>query len=160
MDPQSHPLFQFLVRMKLTSTNVFTSGPQKNVKITGGKIWVVRRMLKYFPTKSPKLIPHQISGIGTGVITQKDDSVRQHSRAFWLYSASQFLQRISLTYFIDCGSTPSRCPLHSKKEFIITLPVFVWTALGFFNEGELRCVLCLFGRLLSVSKCGITFRPL
>ena len=49
-------------------------------------------MLKCFPAKSPKLIPHQIDSMGTGVITQKDDSVRQHSRAFWLYGASQHPQ--------------------------------------------------------------------
>ena len=40
-----------------------------------------------FPAKSLKLIPHQIGSIGMGVIMQKDDSVRQHSRAFRLYGA-------------------------------------------------------------------------
>ena len=45
-------------------------------------------MLKCFPAKSLKLIPHLIASMGTGVITQKDDSVRQHSRAFWFYGAS------------------------------------------------------------------------
>ena len=49
-------------------------------------------MLKCFPAKSLKLIPHQIDSMGTGVIMQKDDSVRQHSRAFWLYEAPQHPQ--------------------------------------------------------------------
>ena len=46
----------------------------KNVEVTRGKIWAVRRMLKCFPVKSLKLIPNQISSMGTGVIMQKDDS--------------------------------------------------------------------------------------
>ena len=64
----------------------------KNVEVTRGKIWAERRMLKCFPAKSFKLIPHQIGSMGTCVIMQKDDSVRKHSRAFWLYGASQHLQ--------------------------------------------------------------------
>ena len=55
-------------------------------------IWNVRRMLKCFPVKSLKLIPHQIGSMVTGVVMQKDDSIRQHSRAFWLYGASQHPQ--------------------------------------------------------------------
>ena len=51
-----------------------------------GKIWAVRGMLKCFPAKFLKLSPHLIGCMGTGVIMQKDDSVRQHSKAFWLYS--------------------------------------------------------------------------
>ena len=62
------------------------------MEVTRGKIWAVRRMLKCFPAKSLKLIPHQIGSMGTGVITQKDDSVRQHSREFWLYGASKHPQ--------------------------------------------------------------------
>ena len=46
MDPQSHPLLHYLVRMKPTSTNIFLE-VAKNVKVTRGKIWAVRRMLKY-----------------------------------------------------------------------------------------------------------------
>ena len=57
-----------------------------------GKIWTVRRMLKCFSAKSLKLIPHQIGCIGTDVIMQKDDSIRQHSRAFWFYGASEHSQ--------------------------------------------------------------------
>ena len=91
MDPQLHPLLHFLVRMKQTSANVFLP-VAKNVKITRGKIWVVRRMLKCFPAKSLKLIPGQIGSMGTGVIMGKDDSVRQHSTAFWLHGASQHFQ--------------------------------------------------------------------
>ena len=57
-----------------------------------GKIRVVRRMLKCFPAKCLKLPPHQICSMGTGVIMQKDESVRQHSREFLLYGASQHPQ--------------------------------------------------------------------
>ena len=92
IDPQPHPLLHFLVKMKPTSTNVFLQ-VAKNAQVTRGKIWVVRRMLKCFPAKSLKLIPHQIGSIGTGVIMQMDDSFRQHSRAFWLYCASQHTQQ-------------------------------------------------------------------
>ena len=77
--------------MKPTSTNVFLQFA-KNVKVTRGKIWAVRRMLKRFRAKSLKLIPHQIGSMGTGVIMQNDDSVRQHSRVFSLYGASQNYQ--------------------------------------------------------------------
>ena len=88
MDPQPHPLLHFLVRMKPTSTNVFLQ-VARSAEFTRGKIWDVRRMLKCFPAKSLKLIPHQIGIMGTDVIMQKDDSVRQHSRAFWFYGTSQ-----------------------------------------------------------------------
>ena len=54
----------------------------ENVEVTRGKIWTVQRMLQCFPAKSLKLIPHQIGSMGKGVILQKDDSVRQHYRAF------------------------------------------------------------------------------
>ena len=91
MDPQPHPLLHFLVRMKPTSTNVFLQAA-KNVEVTRGKIWAVRRVLKCFPAKSLKLIPHQIGSVGTGVIMQKDDSVRQHSSAFSHYGTSQHPQ--------------------------------------------------------------------
>ena len=74
MDPQLHPLLHFLVRMKPTSTNVFLQ-VAKNLEVTRRKIWAVRMMLKCFPAKSLKLIPHQIGSIETGVIMQKDDSV-------------------------------------------------------------------------------------
>ena len=57
-----------------------------------GKIWDVRRMLKCFPAKSLKLIYHQIGSMVTGIIMQKDDSARQHSRSFWLYGTSQHPQ--------------------------------------------------------------------
>ena len=91
MDPQPHPVLHFLVQMKPTSTNVFLQVAE-TVEVTREQIWAVRTMLKCFPTKSPKLIPRQIDSMGRGVIMQKDDSVRQHSRAFWLYGASQHLQ--------------------------------------------------------------------
>ena len=63
MDPHHHPQLHFLVRMKSTSTNVFLQ-VAKNVKVTKGKIWAVRRMLKCFPAKSLNRIPHQISSRG------------------------------------------------------------------------------------------------
>ena len=91
MDPQLYPLFHFLVRMKPTSTNAFLQ-VAKNVEVTRGKILAVWRMLKCFPPKYLKFIPHQIDRMGMGVIMQKDDSMRQHSRAFWLYGASQHPQ--------------------------------------------------------------------
>ena len=81
MDQQPHPIFHFLIRMKPTSTNVFLQ-IAKNMKVTRGKIWAVRRIFKCFPAKSLKLIPHQIGSMGTGVIMQKDDFDRQYSRAF------------------------------------------------------------------------------
>ena len=81
MDPQLHPLLHFFVRMKPTSTNIFLQ-VAKNVEVTRGKIWAVRRMLKCFPAKSLKLIAHEIGSMGTGVIMQKDDSVRQLSGRF------------------------------------------------------------------------------
>ena len=90
MDPQLHPLLHFLVRMKSMSTNVFLQ-VAKNVKVTKGKMCSVRRMLKCFPAKFLKLIP-QISSMGMAIIMQKDDSIWQHSRAFWLYGASQHPQ--------------------------------------------------------------------
>ena len=77
--------------MKQTSTTVFLQ-VAKNVEVTRGKIWALRRLLKFFPAKSLKFISHQIGSMGTGVIMQKDDSVRQHSRALWLYGASQHPQ--------------------------------------------------------------------
>ena len=81
MDLQLHPLLHFFVRMKSTSANVFLQ-VVKNLEVTRGNIWAVRRTVKCFPVKSLKLIPHQIGSMGTGVIMQKDESVRQHSRTF------------------------------------------------------------------------------
>ena len=66
MDPQLHPFLHFLVRMKPTSTNVFLK-VTKNVKVTMRKILAVRRMFKYFPAKSLKLIPHQIGSMAAGL---------------------------------------------------------------------------------------------
>ena len=62
MDPQSHPLLYFLVRMKPAPTNVFLQ-VTKNVQVTRGEIWAVRTMLKCFPAKSLKRILHQIDSI-------------------------------------------------------------------------------------------------
>ena len=90
MDLQPHPLLHFLVRMKPMSMNVLIQ-VTKN-KVTREKIWAVWRMLKCFPFKFLKFIPHQIGSMGTGIIMKKDDYVRQHSRAFWLYGASQHPQ--------------------------------------------------------------------
>ena len=91
MDPQPHPILHFLVRMKPTSANVFLQ-ITKNVEVTRGKIWTLLSMLKGFPAKYLKRIPHQIVSMRTGVIMQKHDSLRQHSRAFSLCGASQHPQ--------------------------------------------------------------------
>ena len=80
MDPQPHSLLYFLVRLKPTSTNVFLQ-VAKNVEVTMGKILGCTEDVQMFPAISLKLIPHQIGSMGTGVIMQNDDSVRQHSRA-------------------------------------------------------------------------------
>ena len=80
MDPQPHPLLYFLVRMKLTSMNVFLQ-VAKNLEVTRIKIWAVRRMEKSFPTKSLKLIPHQICSIGTALSCKRmipSDSIPGH----------------------------------------------------------------------------------
>ena len=91
MDPQPHPLLHFLFRMKPTSTNDFLQ-VAKNVEVTRGKNSAAQRMLKCFPAKSLKLIPYQIGSMGTGVIMQKDDSVQQHSKAFWFHGVFQHPQ--------------------------------------------------------------------
>ena len=57
-----------------------------------------------FSTKSLKLIHHQIGSIGTGIFMKKNNSVRQHYRAFSLYRRSQHPQppetkHISLLFF-------------------------------------------------------------
>ena len=49
--------------MKPTSTNVLLQ-VAKCLELTRGNIWAVRRMLKCFPAKSLKLIPHQIGSMG------------------------------------------------------------------------------------------------
>ena len=90
INPQPHPLLHFLIRTKLTSTNVFLQ-VTKNVEVTRRKIWTVWRMLKYFPAKCLKFIPHQTGSMGMGIIMQKDDSIRQHSREVWLYGTSQLI---------------------------------------------------------------------
>ena len=54
MDPQPHPLLLFLVQMKPMSTNVSLQ-VAKNVEVTRGKIWAVRRMLKCFPANLTRL---------------------------------------------------------------------------------------------------------
>ena len=80
-------------------TSAFISAPT-----TGSVIWshIVAHMIRLsdvmvvhgavlngLMTTRGQLIPHQIDSMRTGVIKQKDDSVRQHSRAFWLYGGSQ-----------------------------------------------------------------------
>ena len=91
MVTQPHPLLHFLIRIKLMSMNVFLQ-VAKNVEVTREKIWAVQRILKCFPAKSLKLIPHQIGSMRMGVIVQKDYSIQQHSRAFWLYGTSKHPQ--------------------------------------------------------------------
>ena len=81
MDPQPYPFLHFFIRMKQMSMNVFLQ-VAKNVEVTRGKTWAVQRMMKCFPAKFLNLIPCQIGNMGTGVIMQKDDSIRQYSKAF------------------------------------------------------------------------------
>ena len=88
MDPLPHPLLHFLVRMKPTSMNVFLQ-VAKNVEVTKGKIWAVRRMLKCFPAKSLKRIPHQI---GDGRYHAKCWSRPTAFHGFWLYRVFQHPQ--------------------------------------------------------------------
>ena len=82
MDPQPHLLLHF-IWMNLMSMNVFLQ-VAKNVEVTRGKIWAVQR-LKCFSAKSLKLILNQIGSMGKGVIMQKDDSAKQHSRALIIW---------------------------------------------------------------------------
>ena len=56
--------------MKPTSSNVFLQ-VAKNIEVTRGKIWNVRRMLKCFPAKSLKLIPHQIGSMGRSLLCKR-----------------------------------------------------------------------------------------
>ena len=100
MDPQPHPFLHFLIQMEPMSMNVFLQ-VAKNVEVTRGKIWAVRSVFKCFPAKSLKLIPHQIGSMWMGIIMQKDDSIRQQSRTFWLYNA---LQRVCIALHIACDS--------------------------------------------------------
>ena len=81
MDPQPHPLLHFLVPMKPTSTNVF-SQVAKNVEVTGGKIWAVWRMFEVFPSQVSEAYTSLDWQYEDGCYHEKDDSVRQHSRAF------------------------------------------------------------------------------
>ena len=60
MDPQPHPLFHFPVRMKPMRRPRMSFFRSQKMWKSRGKIWTARRMLKCFPAKSPKLIPHQI----------------------------------------------------------------------------------------------------
>ena len=98
MDPQPHPLLHFLVQNDKYEVFLRIA---KNVVVTREKICTVQRMLKRFPAKSLKLIPHQINSMRMGIIMQKDDSVWQHSRAFWLYGVLQFLQGVCIALYID-----------------------------------------------------------
>ena len=90
MDPQPHLLLHFLIWIKPTSTNVFLQ-VVKNVEVTRGKIWAVRRILKCFPAKFLKLIPHQIDSMGRALSIKRiipsesipghfDVGVSQHSQ--------------------------------------------------------------------------------
>ena len=91
MDPQPHPLLHFLVRMKQTSTNVFLQ-VARSMEVTRKKIWAVRRMLKYFQPNLRSLSLTRLAVWGRALLCKKDDSVRQHSREFWFYGASQHPQ--------------------------------------------------------------------
>ena len=128
MDPQPHPLLHFLIQMNPTSTNVFLQ-VVKNVEVTRGKIWTVRRMLRYFPAKSLKLIPHQIGSMGKGVIMQKDDSVRQDPRAFW-HAMMNFA----------CSSTFDHQKNESHLSALLCLPAFPMLDEHTLYYAHLHCV--------------------
>ena len=92
MDPHHHPLVHFLARMKPSRRprmSFFSSPKSESHK---GKDLGCTEDVEVYPAKSLELIPHQIGSMGTGVIIQKDDSVRQHSRAFLRYGATQHPQ--------------------------------------------------------------------
>ena len=82
MDPIPRPRLHFFVLIfrspKCGSHNGKDLGCTEDVEV--------------FPSQYMELIPHHIGSIATDVIVQKDDSVRQHSRAFSLYGASQHHQ--------------------------------------------------------------------
>ena len=141
MDPQPHPLLHFLVRMKPTSTNVFLQ-VAKNVEVTRGKVWAVWRMLKNFPVTFLKLIPRQIGSMGTGVIMQTDDSVREaflDVLTLWRVPApSATKKRITtlcfslLPPFSNAGRTqftPRSPPEQYRNNY---MDLFVFTMLGFY----------------------------
>ena len=118
MDPQTHQLLRFRVRMKPTRRpRMFFLQVSKNVKVTRRKIWAVRRMLKCFPAKSLKLIPHQIDSMGTGVIVQKN-SFRQRCEFMARRStlSHQETNHTSLLSFV--------CPQSNKKNNCVGLWVF------------------------------------
>ena len=78
--------WHFLVLMKPTRRPRMSFFRSRKMWSHKGRVLGVRRMLKCFPVKS------LIGSVRTGVIMQNDDSVRQYSRAFWLYVASQHPQ--------------------------------------------------------------------
>ena len=69
MNPQPHPLLHYLVRQKPTSTNVCLQ-VAKNVEVIRGKFWAVQSMF-VFPTKSLKLISHQIGSMETELSSKR-----------------------------------------------------------------------------------------
>ena len=84
---RSIPVLHSLIRMKLT--NVFLQVAKK-VEVTREKIWAVRIMLKRFPAKFLKLIPHQIGSMGTGIIILSCKKMISFDRipgSFWLWRA-------------------------------------------------------------------------
>ena len=82
MDPQSHPLLHFFIRMKPkpTSTNVFLQ-IAKNMEVTRRKIWAVRRCSSVFPSQISEAYPSPDCSMETGVIMQKDESVQKASQS-------------------------------------------------------------------------------
>ena len=117
MDPQPHPLSHFLVRMKPASTNVFLQ-VAKNLEVTRGKSGLYEGC---WNVSQPNLwsLSHQM---GTGVIMQKDDSVRQHSRAFWLYGASQHPQQPKKRTTPLCSSLLASISSAGRTHFTLRSP--------------------------------------
>ena len=135
MDPP-HPLLDFLVRKKLMSMNVFLQ-VAKYVELISGKIWAVWRMLKCFPAKSLKHIPHQIGSMGMGIIMQKDDSVRPHSRAFWhmVCRSTSSHQETNCTF---CSSFLASISSAGRTHFTLCSPREQW------RKTVLTCAFSLF----------------
>ena len=114
-------------------------------------------MLKCFPAKSLKFIPHQIGSMETGIIMQKDDFTQQHSRAFWFYTHRSFCYVSALCFALivaPCSmKSTSRGPCsHRRRSWLY------WYSYGRFwisfggGGGELRCYHCWLRCLLLGSK--------
>ena len=74
--------------MKPTSTNVLVE-VAKNVEVTREKDLDCTEDVEMFPSQISEAYPSSVGSMWRGVIMQKDNSVRQHSRRF------EFMARLS-----------------------------------------------------------------